>query len=178
MEKKRQQALVQAAYVDELKAGRLPESFKPIALQLLFKPDKNSIEYKALDSACRELQTTPQRLMLTTGGIASPKDLHYARFLFEYFPKGSGFPPVQIPAVRDLPLADVQAFPSMMSPPRKSMMPCRSSSWLTATGASGFILQRRDWVSGARMRSTKSRAIACRRSTCRAKRSPCCRMNW
>ncbi|WP_050463233.1 ribonuclease catalytic domain-containing protein [Herbaspirillum autotrophicum] len=110
MEKKRQQALVQAAYVDELKAGRLPESFKPIALQLLFKPDKNSIEYKALDSACRELQTTPQRLMLTTGGIASPKDLHYARFLFEYFPKGSGFPPVQIPAVRDLPLADVQAF--------------------------------------------------------------------
>jgi len=36
--------------------------------------------------------------------------LHYARFLFEYFPKGSGFPPVQIPAVRDLPLADVQAF--------------------------------------------------------------------
>jgi len=110
MEKKRQQALVQAAYVDELKAGRLPESFKPIALQLLFKPDKNGIEYKALDSACRELQTTPQRLMLTTGGIASPKDLHYARFLFEYFPKGSGFPPVQIPAVRDLPLADVQAF--------------------------------------------------------------------
>ena len=110
MEKKRQQALVQAAYVDELKAGRLPENFKPIALQLLFKPDKNSIEYKALDSACRELQTTPQRLMLNTGGIASPKDLHYARFLFEYFPKGSGFPPVQIPAVRDLPLADVQAF--------------------------------------------------------------------
>jgi len=78
---------------------------------LLFRPDKNSIEFKALDAACKELQTTPQRLMLQTGGLASPKDLHYAKFLFEFFPKGSGFPEVTIPAVpKDLPLADVQAF--------------------------------------------------------------------
>lgn len=111
VEKKKQQALVQAQYVDELKAGKLPESFKAIALQLLFRPDKNSIEFKALDTACKELQTTPQRLMLDTGGLASPKDLHYAKFLFEFFPKGSGFPEVTIPAMpTDLPLADVQAF--------------------------------------------------------------------
>jgi exoribonuclease-2 len=51
MEKKRQQALVQAQYVDELKANRLPEAMRPLVLQLLFKPDKNSIEYKALDTA-------------------------------------------------------------------------------------------------------------------------------
>ena len=111
VEKKKQQALVQAQYVEELKAGKLPESFKSMALQLLFRPDKNGIEFKALDTACRELQTTPQRLMLSTGGLASPKDLHYAKFLFEFFPKGSGFPEVTIPAVPvDLPLADVQAF--------------------------------------------------------------------
>jgi exoribonuclease-2 len=111
LEKKKQQALVQAQYVDELKAGKLPDAFKPLALTLLFRPDKNSIEFKALDAACKELQTTPQRLMLQTGGLASPKDLHYAKFLFEFFPKGSGFPEVTIPAVPgDLPLADVQAF--------------------------------------------------------------------
>ncbi len=111
LEKKKQQALVQAQYVDELKAGKLPDAFKPLALTLLFRPDKNSIEFKALDAACKELQTTPQRLMLQTGGLASPKDLHYAKFLFEFFPKGSGFPDVTIPAVpKDLPLADVQAF--------------------------------------------------------------------
>ncbi|ASU40658.1 ribonuclease II [Herbaspirillum sp. meg3] len=111
IEKKKQQALVQAQYVEELKAGKLPDSFKPMALQLLFRPDKNGIEFKALDAACRELQTTPQRLMLSTGGLASPKDLHYAKFLFEFFPKGSGFPEVKIPSVpADLPLADVQAF--------------------------------------------------------------------
>lgn len=111
LEKKKQQALVQAQYVDELKAGKLPDAFKPLALTLLFRPDKNGIEFKALDAACKELQTTPQRLMLQTGGLASPKDLHYAKFLFEFFPKGSGFPDVTIPAVpKDLPLADVQAF--------------------------------------------------------------------
>jgi len=111
VEKKKQQALVQAQYVEELKAGRLPDAFRPLALPLLFRPDKNSIEFKALDAACKELQTTPQRLMLDIGGLESPKDLHYAKFLFEFFPKGSGFPEVTIPTVpADLPLADVQAF--------------------------------------------------------------------
>lgn len=110
LEKKRQQALVQAQYVEELKAGRLPETFSSLALQLLFKPDKNGIEYKALDTACKELQTTPSRLMLQVGGVASPKQLHLAKFMFEYFPKGSGFPVVALPAGIDLPVADVQAF--------------------------------------------------------------------
>ncbi|EJN00944.1 ribonuclease catalytic domain-containing protein [Herbaspirillum sp. YR522] len=110
LEKKKQQLQVQAAYVDELKAGRMPEAFMPMALQLLFKPDKNGIEYKALDAAAKELQTTPQRLMLANGGIASPKQLHYARFLFEYFPRGIGFPAIDIPQPPELPLAEVQAF--------------------------------------------------------------------
>ncbi|QDD63032.1 RNB domain-containing ribonuclease [Herbaspirillum seropedicae] len=111
LEKKKQQLLAQAAYVDELKAHKLPQAFAPIALQLLFKPDKNSIEFKALDAAAKEMQTTPQRLMLAAGGVASPKDLHYARFLFEHFPRGTGFPAIDIPAPpMDLPTADVQAF--------------------------------------------------------------------
>ena len=110
IEKKKQQALVQAQYVEELKAQRLPEAFKSIALQLLFRPDKNSIEYKALDAACSELQTSPQRLMLAVGGIGSPKQLHMAKFLFEHFPKGTGFPAISVPGVASLPVADVRAF--------------------------------------------------------------------
>jgi exoribonuclease-2 len=110
IEKKKQQALIQAQYVEELKAFRLPDAMKSSALQLLFKPDKNSIEYKALEAACAELQITPQRLMLAAGGIGSPKDLHMSRFLFEYFPKGTDFPAVAIPSAPSLPLADVQAF--------------------------------------------------------------------
>ena len=110
IEKKRQQALIQAQYVEELKANRLPDAMKPLVLQLLFKPDKNSIEYKALDAACNDLHTTPQRLMLATGGIASPKALHFSKFLLESFPKGVGFPAITIPSAPSLPVADVQAF--------------------------------------------------------------------
>ncbi|MDB5918787.1 MAG: ribonuclease [Massilia sp.] len=111
VEKKKQQAVIQAGYVDELKAGRLPQALQPLALQLLFKPDKNSIEYKALEAACIELHSTPQRLMLSTGGIASPKALHMARFLFDNFPRGAGFAQVPVPATPGgLPLADVAAF--------------------------------------------------------------------
>lgn len=110
IEKKKQQALVQDQYVAELKERRLPDAMKPSALQLLFKPDKNSIEYKALSAACTELQTTPERLMLDTGGVASPKDLHLGRFLFEYFPRGTGFPSVPLPTPPSLPVADVKAF--------------------------------------------------------------------
>jgi exoribonuclease-2 len=110
IEKKKQQALIQSQYVEELKAMRLPEAMKPLSLQLLFKPDKNSIEYKALDAACTELQISPQRLMLAAGGLSSAKELHLSKFLFEYFPKGTGFPAVTIPPLSSLPVADVQAF--------------------------------------------------------------------
>lgn len=110
IEKKKQQALIQAQYVEELKAHRLPDAFNPLALQLLFKPDKNSIEYKALEAASSALQTTPQRLMLAAGGIGSPRQLHLGKFLFEYFPKGTDFPSITIPSAPSLPVADVQAF--------------------------------------------------------------------
>jgi exoribonuclease-2 len=110
LEKKRQQALVQAAHVEELKAGRLPDAMKALTTQLLFRPDKNSIEYKALDAAASALQTTPQRLMLSVGAIASPKELHLTRFLLENFPKGVGFPKVAIPPRPVLPVAAVEAF--------------------------------------------------------------------
>jgi exoribonuclease-2 len=111
IEKKKQQAIVQQSYVDELKAGRLPGAMQPLVQQLLFKPDKNGIEYKALETAASELQTTAQRLMLSTGGVASAKELHMSRFLFEHFPRGAGFPAVTVPpAPGDLPLAKVAAF--------------------------------------------------------------------
>ena len=101
---------MQASYVEELKAGRLPPAMAPLVLPLLFKPDKNSIEYKALDAACSALQTSPQRLMLEVGGIPDARQLHFSRFLLEQFPKGIGFPAVPLPVAPQLPVASVQAF--------------------------------------------------------------------
>ena len=111
VERKKQQAIIQEHYVEELKQNRLPEAIGQHALQLLFKPDKNSIEYKALHAACADLQTNPQRLMLATGALNSPKELHLSKFLFEHFPKGTGFPDIKLPQLPGgLPHADVLAF--------------------------------------------------------------------
>lgn len=111
LERKKQQAAQQAAYEAELKAMRLPEAFRGKALQLLFKPDKNSIEFKAFDAACTALGMSPMRLMVAVGGIANARALHEARFLSECFPKGIGFPDVTVPEpALDLPVADVRAF--------------------------------------------------------------------
>ena len=46
----------------------------------------------------------------SAGAIDSAYQFHWKRFLFEHFPKGTGFPPLQAPAIKDtLPLAGVQA---------------------------------------------------------------------
>jgi exoribonuclease-2 len=111
VEKKKALAAQQAAYADDLRQGRLPDAIRAQALQLLVKPDKNGIEYKALEAACEALQTRPERLLLKLGALPGAYALHTQRFLAEYFPKGTGFPAVEVPAVEhELPLAAVQAF--------------------------------------------------------------------
>lgn len=88
LERKRQQALVQVQYEEELKAGKLPDAFAGKVLGLLTRPDKNAIEYKAMEAAAAARGVSPARLMLDCGGIASPRALHEARFLAEFFPHG------------------------------------------------------------------------------------------
>ena len=111
VEKKRLQAEQKQRYVEELRACRLPEAFRPLLSKLLYAPDRNSLEWKALDAVCQELKLSPQRLLEKCGALASPHDYHLNRFLFEYFPGGAGFdapPAVDVPG--DLPLAQVEAF--------------------------------------------------------------------
>ena len=111
VERKKQQLQLQGEYEAQLKAHKLPEAFRGKVLQLLFKPDKNSLEYKAMDAACTALGMTPMRLMVAVGGVESPRALHEAKFLADCFPKGTGFADVEVPEPSaDLPVADVQAF--------------------------------------------------------------------
>jgi len=111
IERKKQQAVLQAEWSAQLQAGQLPEALKGKVRELLFRPDKNGIEYKALDDACKALSTNPARLMLKVGGLASARHLHLQRFLLEHFPRGTGFPAVSVPQPQDeLPLARVSAF--------------------------------------------------------------------
>lgn len=110
VERKRLQALAKAAYVDEFAAGRMPEAFRPLLDTLLYKPDKNSIEWKALEEASATAKLSPARLLERCGALPDLHQYHLRRFLFEHFPQGPGFPAlpaVDVPA--GLPLAEVEA---------------------------------------------------------------------
>jgi exoribonuclease-2 len=110
-EKKRLQALAAERMVGELKAGTLPEEFKPLLRELLYKPDRNKLETKALETACAETGMTVPRLLAKCGAIGDTHEYHLGRFLFEYFPRGTDFPAFAAPvAADDLPVAEVQAF--------------------------------------------------------------------
>jgi len=111
VERKRLQALAKAAYVEEMAAGRLPEAFRPLLDALLYKPDKNSIEWKALEEASTAAKLSPARLLERCGALPDLHQYHLRRFLFEHFPQGPGFPALPAaPAPGDLPLAEVVAY--------------------------------------------------------------------
>ena len=95
----------------ELAAGTCPPPVREQLYKILFRPDKNAPEYKAVVEASRHSQKAPLDLLKAAGAIDSPYQFHWRRFLFENFPKGTGFPALAAPAIKDaLPLAGVQAF--------------------------------------------------------------------
>lgn len=111
LEKKRLQALAIERMAAELKSGTLPAEFPPLLSQLLYKPDRNRLETKALELACAEAGLTAAHLLSRCGALPSSHDYHLGRFLFELFPQGTGFTGYEAPHVPDdLPRADVQAF--------------------------------------------------------------------
>jgi len=101
----------------ELVAQRCPEPIQTQLYKILFKPDKNAPEYKAVVQAARSAQTPPLVLLQAAGAVGSAYQFHWQRFLFEAL--GSA----PLPARADiaptaqwqsklaaLPLANVRAF--------------------------------------------------------------------
>lgn len=103
------------AQIDEWAAalgrGECPQPIREQLYKILFKPDKNAPEYKAVVEASRATHTAPLDLLQKAGAIDSAYQFHWKRFLFENFPKGTGFPALAAPQPpADLPLAPVQAY--------------------------------------------------------------------
>ena len=109
-EKKRQQLALQARYVEQLTRFELPSEFAAHLNRLLYKPDRNTLEVKALEAASAATHLSAAHLLQRCGALPSTHDYHLQKFLFEHFPDGTGFPPVELSAWEDLPLADVNAF--------------------------------------------------------------------
>ena len=111
IEKKKLLAEQITQWATDLGAGQCPEPIKEQLYKILFKPDKNAPEYKAVVEAARATHTAPLELLQKAGAISSPYQFHWKRFLLENFPKGTGFPAIAAPVNDDtLSLAPVQAF--------------------------------------------------------------------
>jgi exoribonuclease-2 len=111
IEKKKQIQAQIESWSHELMACQCPSPIKEQLYKILFRPDKNAPEYKAVVEASRASQTAPLTLLQNAGAIASAYDFHWQRFLFDNFPKGTGFPKLEAPAIaEELPLANVQAY--------------------------------------------------------------------
>ncbi|MGB9094289.1 MAG: RNB domain-containing ribonuclease [Gallionella sp.] len=109
-EKKRQQLALQARYTEQLTRFELPAEFAGHLEYLLYKPDRNTIEVKALEAACAATHLSAAHLMHRCGSLPSTHDYHLQKFLFEHFPDGTGFPPVELSTWEELPLSGAQAF--------------------------------------------------------------------
>ena len=111
IERKRLIAAQVDAWAVELSAGTCPPAVREQIYKILFKPDKNAPEYKAVVEATRHTGRAPLDLLKSAGAIDSPYQFHWRRFLFEEFPKGTGFDEVAVPAVKEeLGLSPAQAF--------------------------------------------------------------------
>ncbi|MEO8836697.1 MAG: RNB domain-containing ribonuclease [Caldimonas sp.] len=111
IERKKQVAAQVASWAAELAAGSCPAPVREQIYRILFKPDKNAPEYKAVVEAAGRTGRAPLDLLQAAGAIDSPYQFHWRRFLFEEFPKGTGFADVAVPQVREeLALSPAAAF--------------------------------------------------------------------
>ncbi|MBI5331588.1 MAG: RNB domain-containing ribonuclease [Betaproteobacteria bacterium] len=111
LERRAREAAQRAEWVTQLKNDQLPEVFRAKVFELAHKPDKNSLEWKALNDACADTGLTPARLLDRCGAIPSPHEFHLQAFLLAQFPRGRGFPALEAPPPPPaLPPGDAPAF--------------------------------------------------------------------
>ncbi|WP_394756589.1 ribonuclease catalytic domain-containing protein [Rhodoferax sp.] len=111
IEKKKLLVQQTEAWAAELSQGICPQPIRDQLYKILFKPDKNAPEYKAVVEASRATHLGPLELLIKAGAIDSPYQFHWKRFLLENFPKGTGFAKLEAPQIKDeLPLSPARAF--------------------------------------------------------------------
>ncbi len=109
-EKKKRMAELQAELASRLVNRELPEAISVMLPDLLYAPDKNGVEYKAVALACEQTGLSVPRLLEACGALPSSHDYHLNRFLFEHFPKGPPSLENCDIVVPDLPLGDAEGF--------------------------------------------------------------------
>jgi exoribonuclease-2 len=108
--KKRVQESI-TAWAARLARFDCPPEIAALREELLYAPDRNKPETRALEQACRETGLAPVRLFERCGLVRDAHEYHLQRFVHEFFPRGTRFPPHPLPEPPGgLPLAEVAAF--------------------------------------------------------------------
>ncbi|HET7033636.1 MAG TPA: RNB domain-containing ribonuclease, partial [Casimicrobiaceae bacterium] len=111
VDRKKRESEQLALWRDELLAHRLPDALSARLPMLLYKPDKNTLEWKALAAVCDVTRSTPLALLAQCGAIPSSHDYHFNAFLAQAFPNGTTFGAYgQLPDLPELPVAQARAF--------------------------------------------------------------------
>jgi exoribonuclease-2 len=111
LERKAREAALRAEWVGMLVRSELPDAIRAKVFELAHKPDKNSLEFKALSDACAETNLSVVRLLDRCGAIESSLEYHRQAFFLTHFPRGLGFPELAAPLPPpDLPPGDAPAF--------------------------------------------------------------------
>lgn len=111
LERKRLQAEQIESWSSQLRAGEMPEALRPLLRELLYKPDRNRAETKALEHACAASGLSGAKLLAACGMLPSTHDYHFNHFVYEQFPGGVELPQMAAPAwPENLALAQIDAF--------------------------------------------------------------------
>jgi exoribonuclease-2 len=180
LEKKRQQAAGHRAHGRRTQGRPAARRVRPLVPQLLYKPDRNRLETKALEAACAETGKSVARLLLACGALPSSPRLPLRPLPVRVLPGRHRLSDRTKPSVEppDLPLAECRLLHRRRGTPPKSTTPSRSRP----KAGGGWRIGIHIAAPGARLQAGyglgRSPATACRRSTCRAARSPCCPRRW
>jgi exoribonuclease-2 len=111
LERKQREAEQIAEWVAELVTFHLPQAITHLVPRIALKPDKNTLEFRAFDEACKQAGLSPTQMLDRCGVIPDREAFHMLAFLLEHFPRGVEFPEIIEPIdPPDLPLASVSAF--------------------------------------------------------------------
>ena len=110
-EKKRRAQETIADWAARLARFDCPPEIARLRDELLYAPDRNKPESKALEQACAQAGLSGARLLERCGLIPDTHAYHLNRFLHEFFPRGTAFPAHEVPEpALALPLAEAEAF--------------------------------------------------------------------
>lgn len=110
IEKKRLQDELQAQWIESLVNFQIPEAMREELNTFLSHPNKNTMAWKAFESALSRSGLNIKEMLLKLGVYRDELAITLAGFLEKHFPKGYETPALSLPKIPELPVAELEAY--------------------------------------------------------------------